>query len=83
MYHEAVSEEHSSIYGNLMSKDKRKMFMERSERYLIPSSIYVSCVYIYIYTYIMTTLTNPEGLVITYTNDFLEIILLQLNSSNN
>ena len=31
----------------------------------------------------MTTLTNSEGLVITYTNDFLETILLQLNSSNN
>ena len=31
----------------------------------------------------MTTFTNPEGLVITYTNKLLETILLQLNSSNN
>ena len=31
----------------------------------------------------MTFLTNSEGLVITYTNDLLETILLQLNSSNN
>ena len=31
----------------------------------------------------MTTLTNSEGLVITYTNECLETILLQLNSSNN
>ena len=31
----------------------------------------------------MTTFTNPEGLVITYTNEFLETTLLQLNPSNN
>ena len=31
----------------------------------------------------MTTLTNPEVLVITYANGLLETILLQLNSSNN
>ena len=31
----------------------------------------------------MTTLTNSEGKEITYTNEFLETILLQLNSSNN
>ena len=31
----------------------------------------------------MTTLTNSEGLVITYTNELLETIMLQLNSSNN
>ena len=37
IYHEAVSEEYSFLYVNLMSKDKRKMFMERFERYLIPS----------------------------------------------
>ena len=30
----------------------------------------------------MTTLTNSEGLVIDYTNEFLETILLQLNASN-
>ena len=35
-----------------------------------------------IYIYIMTTLTNSEGLVINYTNDFLDTILLQLNASN-
>ena len=32
--------------------------------------------------YIMTTFTNSEGLVITYTNELLETILLQLNPSN-
>ena len=37
IYHEAVSEEYGFLYVNLMSKDKRKMFMERFERYLIPS----------------------------------------------
>ena len=31
----------------------------------------------------MTTLTNSEGKILTYTNDFIETILLQLNSSNN
>ena len=30
----------------------------------------------------MTTLTNSEGKVLTYTNEFIETILLQLNSSN-
>ena len=31
----------------------------------------------------MTTLTNSEGKVSTYTNEFIETILLQLNSRNN
>ena len=31
----------------------------------------------------MTTLTNSEGKVLTYTNELVETILLQLNSSNN
>ena len=31
----------------------------------------------------MTTLTNSEGKVLTYTNEFIEIILLLLKSSNN
>ena len=31
----------------------------------------------------MTTLTNSEGKVFTYTNGFIETVLLQLNSSNN
>ena len=31
----------------------------------------------------MTTLTNSEGKVLTYTNEFIETILLQSNSSNN
>ena len=31
----------------------------------------------------MTTLTNSEGKVLTYTNEFIGTILLQLNSSNN
>ena len=31
----------------------------------------------------MTTLTNSEGKVFTYTNELLETILLQLSSSNN
>ena len=33
--------------------------------------------------HIMTTLTNSEGKVLTYTNEFIETILLQLNPSNN
>ena len=37
IYHAAVSEYYSFLYANLMSKDKRTMFMERFERYLIPS----------------------------------------------
>ena len=39
IYHEAVSEDYSFLYVNLMSKDKRKMFMERFHRYLIPSKL--------------------------------------------
>ena len=31
----------------------------------------------------MTTLTNSEGNILNYTNEFIETILLQLNSSNN
>ena len=31
----------------------------------------------------MTTLTNSEGKILTYTNEFIETIILQLNSSNN
>ena len=31
----------------------------------------------------MTTLTNSEGRIINYTNEFVETILLQLNSSTN
>ena len=37
IYHEAVSEDYSFLYVNLMSKDKRKMFMERFHGYLTPS----------------------------------------------
>ena len=35
--HEAVSEDCSFLYINLMSQDKRQMFMQRFEMYLIPS----------------------------------------------
>ena len=31
----------------------------------------------------MTTLTNSEGKILNYTNEFIETIILQLNSSNN
>ena len=31
----------------------------------------------------MTTLTNSQGKVLTYTNEIIETILLQLNSSKN
>ena len=31
----------------------------------------------------MTTLINSEGKILTYTNELVETILLQLNSSNN
>ena len=31
----------------------------------------------------MTTLTNSQGKIFNYTNEFIETILLQLNSSNN
>ena len=37
IYHEAVSEDSSFLYVNLMSKDKRKMFMTRFDHYLNPS----------------------------------------------
>ena len=37
IYHEAVSEEYSFLYVNLMPKDKRKMFMARFSHYLNPS----------------------------------------------
>ena len=31
----------------------------------------------------MTSITNSEGKLITYTNQFIETVLLQLNPSNN
>ena len=31
----------------------------------------------------MTTLTNSQGKILNYTNELIETILLQLNSSNN
>ena len=37
IYHEAASEDYNFLYVNLMSKDKRKMSMERFHKYLIPS----------------------------------------------
>ena len=37
----------------------------------------------FIILYIMTTLTNSEGQVLSYTNEFIETSLLHLNSSNN
>ena len=37
IYHEAVSEEYSFLYVNLIQKDKRKMFMTRFNHYLNPS----------------------------------------------
>ena len=37
----------------------------------------------FILLYIKTTLTNSDGKVLTYTNEFIETILLQLDSNNN
>ena len=37
IYYETVRGDYSFPYGNLMSKDKHKMFMERFQRYLLPS----------------------------------------------
>ena len=37
IYHEAVSEDDSFLYVNLMNKDKCKMFMQRFTKCLIPS----------------------------------------------
>ena len=37
IYHEAVSEDYSFLYVNLMQKDKSKMFMIRFDHYLNPS----------------------------------------------
>ena len=37
IYEEAVKEPFSFLYVNLMEKDKKKMFMERFSKYLIPS----------------------------------------------
>ena len=37
LYHETISEDYSFLYVNLMSKDKRKMFMPRFSHYLNPS----------------------------------------------
>ena len=85
IYHEAVSEEYSFLYVNLMSKDKRKMFITRFNHYLNPSWNHIKMLSIvfFILLYIMTTPTNNEGKVLTYTNGLIETILLQLYSSNN
>ena len=37
IYHEAVDEPYSFLYVGLMSKDRKRMFMERFQRHLIPS----------------------------------------------
>lgn len=37
LYHEAVDEPYSFLYINLMEKDRKKMFMQNFQRYLIPS----------------------------------------------
>ena len=36
IYHEAIDEPYSFPYINLMEKDRKKMFMQRFERYLVP-----------------------------------------------
>ena len=36
IYHEGIDEPCSFLYINLMSKDKRKMFMQRFTTYLVP-----------------------------------------------
>ena len=53
--------------------------MQSFTKYLIP----ISNSFSYIYICVIATFTNPEGLVITYTNELPETILLQLGSSNN
>ena len=37
LYHEAIDEPYSFLYINLMEKDRKKMFMQNFQRYLIPS----------------------------------------------
>ena len=51
------------------------MFMQIFQKYSIPSEMFS-------YTYIMTTPTHSECKVLTYTNELVETILSQLNSSN-
>ena len=36
IYHEAISEDYSFLYVNLMSEDRKRMFMEKFQRYLTP-----------------------------------------------
>ena len=36
IYHEAISEDYIFLYVNIMSKDKRKMFMTRFSHHLNP-----------------------------------------------
>ena len=78
IYHEAVSEDYNFLYVNLMQRDKHKMFLQRFDRYLVPSLKNT-----FILLYILTTLTNSEGKVLTYTNEVVEIFVLQLNPNNN
>ena len=85
IYHEAIDEPYSFLYVNLMQRGKSKMFLQSFTKYLIPNQIILHIyiyIYIYIHIYIMTTSTNSEGRVLKYTNDLVETILLQLNSSN-
>ena len=37
IYHEAIDEPYSFLYINLMQKDRSKMFMKKSEQYVVPS----------------------------------------------
>ena len=37
LYHEAIDEPYSFLYINLMEKDRKKMFMQNFQKYLIPN----------------------------------------------
>ena len=69
MYHEAVSEPYSFLYTNLTMKDN-ECLCKVHKKYVIPGESYFSN------RYIMTTFTNSESRVLTYTNELLETILI-------
>ena len=60
-----------------MQRDETNMCMGRFQTYVLPGELILS----FHYKCAMTSLTNSEGLIIHYTNEFVETVLWQFGSS--
>ena len=64
-------------YQLIATRQNQNVYVQLQQLFSTKLKIFV------ILLHIITTLTNSEGIIFTYTNEFIETILLQLNSSNN